>query len=159
MTERTVVSRVGALARKPISGPFWLGLLVGGLPCGVVLSRLPGREFSPELLRYLLFLTPVALLVAILGTLAGVDSRALYLARRALLTALSACLPLPLMVLTTLGFQGRGLDVFAPENFLGVLLILGMWAFAVALPAWLVGLVFNIADKRRAGGSSFGGWQ
>jgi hypothetical protein len=64
--------RLRALIQRPVAGPFWIGLLIGGLPSAVVLSRLAGQEFSANLLGYLLILTPVTVFTATLGAVAGV---------------------------------------------------------------------------------------
>jgi hypothetical protein len=149
IAEKNLIARLGTLIRRPIAGPFWLGLLVGGLPSTAVLSRLAGREVSPELLRYLLILTPVTVFAAILGAVVGADCNWICLARRAFLSAAAACLPLPLAIFTFLGWQDLGLYVFSPKGFLVVIIIFLTWTVAAAISAWLIAVAVKIVANRR----------
>jgi len=138
MEVRTVIARAGTVIRRPVAGPFWLGLLFGGVPCATGFSRLSGRMYSPELMRYLLLLTPLIFLVTILGAAANARGDWISSARGAFLTALAACVPLPMVVCTVLGWSDRQWGALAPESFLALVVLFSVWAVVVAIPGWLV---------------------
>ena len=144
----TVIARAGTVMRRPVAGPFWLGLLFGGVPCGIGFSRLSGRLYTPELMRYLLFLTPVVFLVTVLGAVANTTGNWISLTRRAFLAALAACVPLPIVVCTVLGWSDRRWGAFAPENSLVLVGLFSVWAVVVAIPGWLVASLVAAFGKR-----------
>lgn len=141
--------RARALMQRPIAGPFWTGLIVGGLPSAVVLSCLSGQEFSPNLLGYLLFLTPVTVFASTLGAVAGVACNWICLARRSFLTSASACVPLPLIIITSLGWRDIGLDVFSPKDFPVLIILFLIWALVVTIPASLIAVAFKTVANRK----------
>jgi len=151
MRVRSVIDRAGTVVRPLIARPFWCGLLFGGVPCAIGFSRLSGHLYSPELMRYLLFLTPVVVLVVILGTMANSSGNWISSARRAFVTALAACIPLPVVVCTVLGWPIQRWGVFAPENLLVLVGLFLVWALVVTILGWLVARVVPVLCKRAAG--------
>ena len=88
----------------------------------------------------MLDLTPLAIIVTAIGTVwTHADRGWKQLARRALITSLSACGPLPLVVLSVLTLR-FGHELFSWDSLPFLVGELLVWSLVVALPSWLLGL-------------------
>lgn len=134
--------------RRRFTGPLLLGLVIGGLPIGVVFSRLTGRPISTEILRFIVDLTPIAISVAVLGAILtrGDSWRSLW--RGAFVASLAACVPLPTLACTVL--TRLNLGTFALENVPLLVFLFALWATAVAIPSWLLAATYTVFRRHRA---------
>jgi hypothetical protein len=141
-------AEISVLQRSTL-GPILIGLIVGGVPLAIAFSRLGGRLVSAEFLRFALYLTPIPIIVTAIGTIWATNRGWRELLRRALLTSLSACIPLPLTVSCVLMWRFE-YDLFSwsgPPVLLAVLLV---WSLVVTLLSWLLALAFS-ANRARFG--------
>jgi hypothetical protein len=123
------------ILRRAIIGPLLLGLVFGGIPASVALVSLGRNIFSAELLRYVLLLSPLVLIVVILGALTARRNKLRDLFRGALLASLAACVPLPISVCFGLALWW-GYDSFSQKNILTLFEIFTLWAAMLTLSAW-----------------------
>jgi hypothetical protein len=114
-----------------VEEPLLLGLIVGGLPFAAAFDLLGGRVVSAELLRFVLLLTPIAIMLATAGALLGAEQGGKGLVVGDLLTSMGASVPLPLLVCLVLA-RGHGYDV-SPSAFAALLDFFVLWAFAVGV--------------------------
>jgi len=141
------------LFRRPFVGPLIFGLSFGGIPIGLVFSRLGGAVVSPEVLRLMIDLSPVAALVTIIGALLGGDNGWKNLLRRVFLTSLACCVPVPTIVCGRLMWHW-GYEVLGANNLHVFVLIFIGWATALTAPCWLLALGYTFLKNRdtHAGG-------
>jgi hypothetical protein len=142
---QTGLGRALGVLRRPVGGPLLLGLIVGGLPCAVAFERLGGRVVSAELLRFVLLLTPIAIIVAVVGALLGAERGWKGLLVGGLLTSLWTCVPLPSFVCLVL-VSRYGYDVF-PSNLAALVEIFVFWALAVGVSSWLLAFVVTVLKR------------
>jgi len=134
-------------------GPLIVGLVLGGVPLAIGFSRLGDRVLSPEILRFVLDLTPLAIIVTTLDTVwrpgrGGKDS-----AWRALVGSFSACVPLPLVALCVLMLR-FGYDPLSWSNLPTLAVMLLIWSLIVALSGWLLGLGVGFLFRRNESAGS-----
>lgn len=154
-------SRTSGLSRQPlpwpwrvfrfqILGPVLLGLVFGGIPLGFGFHRLGGgRVISPELLRFIVDLSPIAFFVAILGAVSGDTTKSKDLLGRACLTSLTACVPIPTWICSSTASH-FGYDAYSAENFLPLIIVFLAWAIVSTTCAWLLSLSYVSLRKRYA---------
>jgi hypothetical protein len=143
--------RTVSVLRRPTAGPLLFGFIFGSMPFAVVFSRLGGSVVSPELLRFVLDLFPFATVLTMAGALLGMSRGWQGLALGALLTSLSACVPLPVIVCLVLEWRW-GYEVLSPDNFPFLIAIFIFWAFAAAISGWLLALAFTFLKNRYSRG-------
>src|SRR2546427_9966994 len=97
--------RIQTVLRMPVMGSLLFGLVVGGIPLAVVFARLGGRVVSPELLRFMVDLTPVAIVVVTVGVVLTARGGWKDLLCKALLASFGACTPLPITVCAILAWM------------------------------------------------------
>ena len=125
------------IVRRSAVGPWLLGIVFGGIPLAFAFSRLGGRLVSAELLRYMLDLTPLAIIITIIGTVWSHGRRWNDLIRRAIVTSFASCFPLPLLVSSVLMWR-FGYDVFSQSGLLVLVCLLLLWTVVVAVLGWLL---------------------
>jgi hypothetical protein len=97
-------------------------------------------------------LTPVAVLVATLGAILGVNSGPARLLWRAFVTSVSACIPAPIVVWTILALRS-GFEIFDYRNLPYAAILLVLWALAVTVSSWLLALAVIFLKNRYLGAS------
>jgi ascorbate-specific PTS system EIIC-type component UlaA len=142
---RTGLGRALGLLRRPIEGPLLLGLIFGGLPFAAVFDRLGGRVVSAELLRFVLLLTPIAILVAAVGALVAAEHGWKGVMVGGFLTSLWACVPLPVIVCLVLAHR-YGYDGSAGD-FAVLVILFVLWALAVAVSSWLLTFIVMLLKR------------
>jgi hypothetical protein len=145
--------KVHSVLGRSVAGPFLLGLVFGGLPSAVVLSRLSGRIVSPEFFRFLLFLTPIWVLVSATVAALGPNGTPKRIFGRALFASIGACIPVPSTMFLVLAWPTHGAGSLAPASLPTELVFLFVWALAVAVAGWLLALAYR-GVKRRLGWQS-----
>jgi hypothetical protein len=142
-----VFHRTLSVLRRPISGPFLFGFVFGGIPFGIMFSRLGGTVISANLLGRILQLTPAAVVVATIGAVLSVNSSWGHILGRASLASLGACVPVPTIICTALAWHW-GYEAFSAENLPFLVGIFIGWAVAVTIPSWLLALTYTIFRRR-----------
>jgi hypothetical protein len=135
------------IVRRPVLGPLIFGLLVGGIPLGFAFGGLAGRMISPELVRLVLNLSPVAVSVIILGTLLGVNLRWREMIYRAFIVGAAECVPIPATVCVIVA-HNWGYEMSSPSNFLVLILIFLFWSIILTGPSWLLALALLYLKNR-----------
>ena len=130
--------RKSRILKSAALGPFLVGFIFGGIPVSLGLMQLGSRFVSPELLRRVLYLTPLAILVTVLEVVLTTDGGKTAPTAKALITSFSACIPLPLLVCCVLLLH-FGDNPFSFDNLAAFGAILLVWAAIVALISWLLG--------------------
>ena len=145
----TPMGRVlGALSQPSALGPLIFGLALGGVPFGILVCHFGVAESWGR--RFFEYLTPAAALLAALGAIATVNNNAGRLLLRAFLTALSACIPVPLITWAVLAWRG-GYEILDSRNLPFVALLSGMWALLVTFLGWLLAVAFVFLRNARPG--------
>lgn len=135
----TIKSRVIAIVRRPSAGPFFFGLLLGGIPFAIVLHHL-GLESNGWEPRFLYFILPLAGSLAGLSAVLGGAITPRRLLWRALLTSFAACVPLPLLTWIGLAEPSFGSAIFDFRNFPYWLVVLMFWTLAAGFLGWIAAL-------------------
>jgi hypothetical protein len=131
-------SQAWAPWNRPAVGAFVAGLILGGIPLGIIFHSLRGRAHSPELLRFILICTPIATLaVAVSATLYS-SSGWRSLLQRVVTASVGACLPLPTAACLELDWSELGYEIFTPNNFSFFVVAFTVWAVVVAMLAGLI---------------------
>lgn len=145
-----VASRTLAVLRRPFAGPILFGFLVGGIPFGMVFAYVGITYYWDTTLVQ--WMTPFVVIVTFLGAIVSVGRTPFRLFWRALLTSLSACVPVPVFTYSTLA-ERKGLDLHDAFNLPLAETIFVSWALVVAVMGWLLAWAFtyvkNRAEKRR----------
>lgn len=131
---------------RPVAGPFVIGLIFGGVPFGISLCYYVGLtdKWGDPFFGHL---TPVAVLVAALGTILSVSGRPARLLWRAFLTSLGACIPVPIVTWTALAWRS-GFEILDIRNLPFIATILVLWALAVTVCGWLLALAIMFLKNR-----------
>ena len=150
------LGRLRSFLGRPFAGPLFFGLLLGGVPFGILLG-LMGPAGSDD--RFFGWLIPVLALIAAIGAVVGPNGEASRLFWRAFLTSLSACVPIP-MVTWTLLLWRTGTEILDFRNLPFAATVLGLLTLLVAVGGWLLALMFRFVRHRysftaqKAGASS-----
>lgn len=126
--------------RRPLLGPLLFGLVLGGVPYGVVLVVFGNRVLSSLNSLTGLLLSLFAILVAASSAALGASSDWKEVLGRTFLTSISACIPIPAIVYSVLLWKW-GDEVFDIHNLPFFLILLAMWSGAATIIGLLVALI------------------
>jgi hypothetical protein len=131
MTSSQHSHRTLSVLRRPISGPLLFGFVLGGIPFGIALFHLGLTDTWGD--QFFTPLTPVAVLLAALGANLGMKGGLAPQLRRAFLTSLGACIPVPTITWTALAWRS-GFEILdlGTSHSLYFFLCCGCWR----LPLW-----------------------
>jgi hypothetical protein len=143
------MAKMEAFLRRPVIGPIILGIF-GGIPFGIVFTRLSGRAVSPNFLLFMLILTPPAVILATISALSGASKRWPVLMARALLTSIFACVPFPTVVWLLEIFHDLGIEgILTPGTIPTVAVLIAVWTATVAVFAWFFAVMFEFMKRPR----------
>jgi hypothetical protein len=136
--------------RRPLLGPVLFGLILGGIPLGVVLSiwYVPIMDSPPRdsvIGMFLLF----TILVATFGAVLGGSSHWKVLFYRALLISLAMCIPIPLVVDLVMLSKTRA-EVFDIRNFPFHVILCVVWSIEVTVAVGLLALGYSLYRGHRS---------
>jgi hypothetical protein len=118
---------------------------------GLVFSVLGGgRVVSPELLRYMLWLTLPAVLASTLLTVSTTATGWFSILRATFFISSALCVPVPVIIVSVLAWK-FGFNVFTSQMILADLWLFGLWATFVALLSWSFALGYRYVHARREG--------
>jgi hypothetical protein len=143
--------KTSAVFRGPVAGLFLLGLVFGGLPSAVVLSRLGGRIVSPEFLKFLLFLALLWVLVSTTVAALGPNETLKRVFIKALVTSLGSCFLVPMIVSLVLAWPMDGGDALSPANLGALLVILFTFVLAVIVASCLLAFTYRSVTRHLRG--------
>ena len=138
------------VVRRPLVGSFLFGLILGGIPLGIVLAiwYMPVMESSPSnaiIAKFLLF----SILIATAGALLGGSNSWNVLLYRALVVSLAMCIPIPLVVdLNMLWATGsEALDV---HNFPFHVMLCLVWSVEVTVAGAVLAVSYTMYQRWRS---------
>jgi hypothetical protein len=139
--------RAREVLQRPFLGPLSFGLVLGGVPLGIMFSLVHDLGYW---LYCLLWCTPIALVVSFVGAVGTLKAGRGPLLLRAFLASVAACVPAPTLAGELLDWR-RGLPAPAMIKDIRVqIYVLSVWAVAVALPGWLLALIYIFFRDRGA---------
>jgi hypothetical protein len=145
-----LTSRTLSLIRRPLLGSFLFGLILGGVPLGLVLGvwydRIMFQSLSDGIVgMFLMFTTFVATVGAVLDG----SNHWKVLFYRAFLISLAMCVPIPLAVDLILLWKLSD-DVLDVRNFPFHVALCVVWSIEVTVAGGLLALGYTLYRDRRS---------
>lgn len=142
-----IFGRTLSILRRPSLGPLIFGLLVGGIPFGILLFHLGLTDSWGD--QFFDWLAPVAVLIAALGAILPVNGSPARLLCRAFLASLSACVPMPTITWAVLAWRS-GFEILDLRNLPYALILFALWTLAVTVLGWLLALTYAFLKNRHS---------